>query len=67
MPTHTIRRLNPFNLQHGSDHNLHSNVQEILYYAESRFWCILNEISKADLDRQSWTQKLLQRELVRTL
>ena len=62
--SHTIRRFNPFNLQHGSDDVLHSLIQDIIDYAESRLWSIVNAISKADKDRQSWTQKLLQKELV---
>ena len=64
MPIATIHRFNPFSLQHGSNHSLHVRIQEVIYYAESRFWVILNNISKADQERQSWTQKLLQRELV---
>ncbi|KAF8811073.1 hypothetical protein BYT27DRAFT_7253203 [Phlegmacium glaucopus] len=64
MRRHTIRRFNPFNLQHGSDQNIHATIQEIVYYAESRFWCIVNKISKAEPDRQSWMQKLLHRELL---
>lgn len=44
--------------------NVPGNIQDVVYYAESRFWSIINEISKADVDRQSWTQKLLLRELV---
>ena len=31
---------------------------------ESRFWTILNNISNADHEHQTWTQKILQRELV---
>jgi hypothetical protein len=65
--SHTIRRFNPFNLQHGSDDVMHSLIQDIIDYAESRLWCIVNEISKADKDRQSWMQKLLQKELVATI
>ena len=66
MPIPTIRRFNPFNLQHGSDHNIHVKIQEVVFYGESRFWHIVNNISKADLARQTWTQKLLHRELVWT-
>lgn len=64
MQSTTIHRFNLFNLQHGSDHDIHVKIQEIIYYSESRFSSILHHISKADSDRQSWTQKLLQRELV---
>jgi hypothetical protein len=62
--SYTIHRFNPFNLPTGVDHDLHMKIQEIISYAESRFWTIINEISKSDLDKQTWTQKLLQRELV---
>ncbi|KAF8806061.1 hypothetical protein BYT27DRAFT_7257484 [Phlegmacium glaucopus] len=64
MPTHTIRRFNPFNLQHGSDHNLHVRIQEVIYYGESWLWSVVNDINKADVDQQAWTQKLLHRELL---
>jgi hypothetical protein len=59
-----IRRFNPYNLQYGIDSKLHDLIQEIVNYAESRFWLIIHEISKADNDHQSWMQKLLRRELV---
>jgi hypothetical protein len=39
-------------------------IQEILYYAESRFRVILNVISRADIDKKNWTEVLLKRELV---
>ena len=64
--SYTIHRFNPFNLAPGFNRDLHMKVQEIVYYAESRFWTISNEISKEDHDKQSWTQKLLQRELVQS-
>jgi hypothetical protein len=41
-------------------------LQEIVYYAESRFRSMLQDLSNADNDRKKWTQKLLHRELVRT-
>ena len=65
--TYNIRRFNPFNLQHGSDVDLHTLIQEIVYYAESCFWCIVHDISKSDTVRQSWMQELLQRELVSSI
>lgn len=64
MPVQSILRLNPFALQHGSNLGTHVKIQEMLFYAESRFWTILTNISNADRDRQAWTQNLLQRELV---
>lgn len=46
-------------------------LQEIIYYAESRFRSILVDLNKnqkkTDIDRLSWTQKLLHRELVSLL
>lgn len=36
-------------------------IQQILFYAESRFWSILIHLAKADND---WGQILLHRELV---
>ncbi len=48
----TICQFNLFNLKNKSHHNFNGKVQEIVYYAESRFWCIINEISKADAVRQ---------------
>lgn len=64
MPVQSIHRFNPFALQHGSNLRTHEKVQEIVFYAESRFWTILSNISDADRERQVWTQILLQRELV---
>jgi hypothetical protein len=47
---------------------VHILIQDIIFYAESRFWAILNEISNAemDIDRRVWTQRFLVQELVRT-
>lgn len=64
MPISTIHRFNPFKLKTDFNHANHGKIQEVVYYAESRFWCIINEISKADVIQQDWTQKLLLRELV---
>ena len=64
MPVQSIHRLNPFALQHGSNLGTHVKIQDIIFYAESRFWTILSNISNADRERQAWTQILLQQELV---
>ena len=64
MPVQSIHRLNPFALQHGSNLGTHVKIQEVVFYAESRFWTILTNISNADRERQAWMQNLLQRELV---
>lgn len=58
-----IRRFNMINLQNGSDKDIPLKIQRILYYAESRFWCILKSL-KNDDKRHTWCQKLLHRELV---
>ncbi|KAF8801935.1 hypothetical protein BYT27DRAFT_7113917, partial [Phlegmacium glaucopus] len=63
----SICPFNPFLLQSISQKGFHIDIQEVIYYAESRFWCILNEISNGPSDRQGWTQKLLHRELLFTL
>ena len=60
---------NPFSEMDSSwNSSVHIWIQEVIYYAESRFWTILNDISNAefDVDRQIWTQKLLQHKLVCT-
>ncbi|KAF8814635.1 hypothetical protein BYT27DRAFT_7081820, partial [Phlegmacium glaucopus] len=65
--TMSIRPFNPFLLQSISQKGFHIEIQEVIYYAESRFWCILNEISNGPIDRQGWMQKLLHCELLFTL
>jgi len=64
MPVQSIHRFNPFALHHGSNLWTHEKVQEIVWYAESRFWTILLKISNANWEHQAWMQNLLQRELV---
>jgi len=64
MSSSTIHHFNPFTVRSGSDQNAHNKIQEVIYYAESRFWAVLHYPSKAGIDRQSWVQKLLHRELV---
>ena len=57
--------LNPFSKIKASEHTkIGVHIQEVIYYAESRFWVILNEISRAESDRKVWIQRLLHRELV---
>jgi hypothetical protein len=58
-----LRRFNILNLQDGSS-KIHFEIKELIYYAESRFLSILNNISQADENKKSWSQKLLHRELV---
>jgi hypothetical protein len=64
MPVQSIHRLNPFALQHGSNLWIHEKIQQIIFYAESRFWTILPNISNANQECLTWTQNLLQWELV---
>ena len=55
-----IQRFDLFNNQNAQ---FHAQIQEILYYAESRFWSILNKLALADGSKLFWCQKLLHREL----
>jgi hypothetical protein len=59
-----IHRYNLFNVNNNEYNALHVKIQMILYYAESRFWSILNHLADADFTKISWSQKLLHRELV---
>lgn len=59
-----IRRFDPLNSQSRQYKTMCSRIQQILYYAESRFWTILNNLALADNDKRIWCQKLLHRELV---
>lgn len=59
-----IHRFNPLNTQNGRCKAMHARIQQILYYAESRFWSILNTLALADDSKHLWCQKLLHRELV---
>ena len=59
-PKTIIRRFNLFKDQTEQ----HVHLQNIIYYAESRFWAILVNLAKADRERLSWCQRLLHRELV---
>lgn len=60
----SIHRFTPFTLDKAKDYTV---IQNIVNYAESRFWSILDHITRADIDRQTWLQKLLHRELVHIL
>lgn len=59
-----LYRFDLFNSQNDQYKALLIRIQQILYYAESRFWSILNNLSTADGARLLWGQKLLHRELV---
>jgi hypothetical protein len=61
----SISLLNPFSFKEDMlNEDICDVIQEVIYYGESRFRVILNAISKADIDKQIWTQLLLRRELV---
>ena len=60
MASSSIHRFTLFTLDKAKDYNI---IQQIVYYAESLVWSILNHIN-TDIDRQTWVQKILHRELV---
>lgn len=65
----SISIFNPFSTKNESDYyDVRLRLQGIIFYAESRFRAILvdvnKDLNKTDIDRISWTQKLLHRELV---
>ncbi|KAF8809697.1 hypothetical protein BYT27DRAFT_7093990, partial [Phlegmacium glaucopus] len=62
--TMSIHQFNPLSIQQPSQDSTLLYIQELIYYAESRFWSIVNEMSKAKIDQQSWVQKLLHWELL---
>jgi len=64
MSSPSIHTFNPFSLQHGSNHDMHAKVQEVIYYGESRCRQALTDMSKAGARHQAWMQRSLQQELV---
>ncbi|KAF8164789.1 hypothetical protein B0H34DRAFT_670799 [Crassisporium funariophilum] len=63
MADRQIRLFSVFSLQLGADAKLHSRLQEILWYAESRFRQALLVIHTAADRHQKWMQSALQDEL----
>jgi len=59
-----LRRFNLLNSQNDHYKAWVMRIEQILYYAESRFWMILNNLASANDTRLLWGQKLLRRELV---
>jgi len=59
-----MHRFTLMDYQHKPYGGVHRKIQQILYYAESRFSIILRNLKKADAKAQDWHQKLLHRELV---
>ena len=55
---------NPFNMRMGSNGVAQSEIQETIYYSESKFWQALLLISKANADNQKWMQQVLQLDLL---
>jgi hypothetical protein len=56
-----MRRFELINSQNLFHNDTQKKIQQLLYYAESRFWCILKSTKK---ENDIWCQKLLHRELV---
>ena len=66
--TMPITLFNPFTLKKDLEYSvIRIQIQEIIYYAESRFRSILYDLKRSEKDQLDWTQKLLHRELVRNL
>ena len=61
----SLRRFSHFSLQIGSTNKLHTRLQAIVWYVESRFRQALIKISRADHKQQQWMQWLLANEVVR--
>ena len=64
MASSSIHRFTLFTLDKAKDYTI---IQQIVYYAKSWFWSILNHINTADIDHQTWVQKILHQELVHEL
>lgn len=71
LPSRTmpISTFDPFSLTKAAEYSrTGTQIQEAVYYAESRFRAILtdinNDLNKSEIDRIYWIQKLLRRELV---
>lgn len=63
--SHEIRIFSPFNMQHGSNVKMHTYIQEVVNYAESRWSAALPAVAKAASDKTvKWMQGLLKDELV---
>lgn len=64
-----ISTFNPFSLTKSAEYSRTGiQIQEVVFYAESRFRAILtyinNDLNKSEIDRKYWVQTLLHRELV---
>lgn len=65
MADRQIRLFSPFSLQLGADSTQHTKLQEVLWYAESRFRQALLVIHTISDRHQIWMQSALRDELVR--
>lgn len=66
--TMSLSQYNPFFIKKASEYSAKGlELQEAIFYAESRFSSILNDLRKVDDDRKYWSQKVLHRELVTTI
>jgi hypothetical protein len=54
----------PFNLQHDRGENFYIQLQEVIYYGESRFWAAMAGIIRAAVKHHGWMQMCLQQEVV---
>ena len=54
----------PFSLQLGPKVQCQRHVQEIIWYAESRFHQVLLEVEHANFVKESWMQRILYAEVV---
>jgi len=59
-----IRLFNPLSLEFGADSDQHRHIQQIVWYAESRFRQALVVFHDARDPYQSWMQAALWKEVV---
>jgi hypothetical protein len=64
MANRQIRLFNPFSLQLGADSDHHRQIQQVIWYAESRFRQALVIFHDAPDPKQRWMQSALREELV---
>ena len=64
MPPTSIKAFRPFSLQHDDGDNFYIQLQQVIYYGESRFRAILAKIIQTDVRHHHWMQECLQQEVV---
>lgn len=55
---------NPLTTLTGAHYSIHTDIQELVYYAESRFRAALLVIAMSPIDQQEWKQHFLCAEVV---